>query len=369
MRSRLRYAAIAFLIASVPVALTALASRNPREGVPEPLGDVLRYGAAEWYPWALLAPLVDRLVRRSRPRTAADRLRVIAIHAGVIAAFVIVHSAVVHAVAMEVEPGYRRSFWRAAIGNLLPNTILYTAIAIGFTIAEARRRQTEIAERLRAEVAEARLDALRQQLNPHFLFNTLNHVVSELRSLPHRDVEPAEKMLVALADLLRDVLRERAQLIPLRDEVRMVERYLEIERARFGDRLRAEVTFEPRALDALVPSLLLQPLLENAMRHGVSAADGRCRLGLAVRLRDSRVSIEVRDAGPGLDHQKASDAPGVGLRNTAERLKYLYGADHTFELRTLDGGGLLVAIDLPLRRSPGGFAPAGPPTRPRAGPQ
>ena len=108
-------------------------------------------------------------------------------------------------------------------------------------------------------------------------------------------------MLLALSDLLRDVLRERAQLIPLRDEVRMVERYLEIERARFGDRLQAEVTFEPRALDAMVPSLILQPLLENAMRHGVSAADGRCRLGLTVRTRGDRVLIEVRDAGPGLD--------------------------------------------------------------------
>ena len=107
-------------------------------------------------------------------------------------------------------------------------------------------------------------------------------------------------MLLALSDLLRDVLRERAQLIPLRDELRMVERYLEIERARFGDRLQAELKFEPRALDALVPSLLLQPLLENAMRHGVSAADGRCRVGLAVRTYDDRIRIEVRDAGPRL---------------------------------------------------------------------
>src|SRR4029079_18622170 len=134
-----------------------------------------------------------------------------------------------------------------------------------------------------------------QQLNPHFLFNTPNHIAVRLRS---REIDPALTMLLALSDLLRDVLRERAQLIPLRDEVRMVERYLEIERARFGDRLQAHVTFEPRAPDALVPSLILQPLLEYAMRHGVSTGDGRCHLDLAARARGERLVIELRDAGP-----------------------------------------------------------------------
>ena len=106
-----------------------------------------------------------------------------------------------------------------------------------------------------------------------------------------------------------------------------------------------------RALDALVPSLMLQPLLENAMRHGVSAADGRCRLTVTVRTHGERLTIEIQDGGPGLDPAKPPPQSGVGLRNTAERLKYLYGADHAFELKALDGGGLLVALDLPLRRS------------------
>jgi LytS/YehU family sensor histidine kinase len=109
--------------------------------------------------------------------------------------------------------------------------------------------------------------------------------------------------------------------------------------------------FEPRVLDALVPSLLLQPLLENAMRHGVSAADGRCRVGLTVRTYDNRIRIDVRDEGPGLDPAKSGATHGLGLGNTSERLKYLYGTDHTFDLKTLDGGGLLVAIDLPFKRS------------------
>jgi signal transduction histidine kinase len=353
MLARLRYAAIAILIASVPVMLMVLAESGPSENglPPDPVWWTALSGAARWYPFALLAPFVDVFVRRSRPNTRGDRMRVLATHAAFYAVFLVLHSAVLNAKDNYLEPQRTRRFRAALWSESIPDAILYTAIAIGFTVGESRRRHTEIAERLRAEVAEARLDALRQQLNPHFLFNTLNHIVSELRSIRHHDVEPALRMLLALSDLLRDVLRERAQLIPLRDEVRMVERYLEIERARFGDRLQAEVTFEPRALDVKVPSLFLQPLLENAMKHGVSATDGKCRVSLSVRLQGTRVRIEVRDAGPGLDPLKAAEAPGLGLRNTSQRLSYLYGANHTFDLKTLDGGGLLVAIELPIQRS------------------
>ena len=352
MRSRLRYAAIAVLIASVPVMLMVLAAGGEAEPgrKAEPIGRTLVYGLALWYPWAMIAPFIDRLVRRFRPETSRDRARMIAAHAALALAFTIAHGGVIYAAMAAFLPPPAPGLWRTIRLELLPDAILYTAIAVGFAVAETRRRHAEIAGRLRAEVAEARLDALRQQLNPHFLFNTLNHIVSELRSLRSRDVEPALRMLLALSDLLRDVLRERAQLIPVRDEMQIVERYLEIERARFGDRLHAEVTFEPRTLDALVPSLMLQPLLENAMRHGVSAADGRCRLSLAVRTHDDRLLIEVRDAGPGMDPARRDSSSGVGLRNTAERLKYLYGSGHTFDLKTLDDGGLLVAIDLPFRR-------------------
>lgn len=352
MRSRLRYAAIAILIASVPVVLMVLAAGGEAEpGMrPEPISQTLIYGVVLWYPWALIAPVIDRLVRRFRPETSRERARMIAAHAALALVFTILHGAVIYAATASLMPAVGRSLWRSIRVELLPDAILYTAIAIGFTVAETRRRHAEVAGRLRAEVAEARLDALRQQLNPHFLFNTLNHIVSELRSLRSRDVEPALRMLLALSDLLRDVLRERAQLIPVRDEMQIVERYLEIERARFGDRLQADVTFEPRTMDALVPSLMLQPLLENAMRHGVSAADGRCRLSLAVRANGDRLRIEVRDAGPGMDPARRDHSSGVGLRNTIERLKYLYGSGHTFDLKTLDDGGLLVAIDLPFRR-------------------
>ncbi len=347
MRPRLRYTAISLLITSVPVVLAGVASRTPEPGqAADPIWRVLALSGIEWYPWALVAPFIDRWVRRSRPASGRDRLRVFAGHVALWASFGLAHRFLVTAVSALVAPE-RAGLRRPLPTSLVPEAVLYLAIAAAFTIAETRRRQTEVAERLRAEVAEARLDALRQQLNPHFLFNTLNHIVMQLRS---RDVEPAERMLLTLSDLLRDVLRERAQLIPLRDEVRMIERYLEIERERFGDRLEAEVTFEPRVLDALVPSLILQPLLENAMKHGVSSADGHCRLWLSARADGKRLMIQVRDAGPGIKTQGPARPAGVGLTNTSERLRYLYGADHSFTLRTLDEGGLLISIDLPLRR-------------------
>jgi signal transduction histidine kinase len=331
----------------VPVILPALTPRAPEPGqVIEPTWLILAFNSVEWYPWVIVAPFIDGWVRRSRPASRADRLLVIGGHAGLWLTFALSHQLLVSVVRTALVPASRSG--RTLPFSLIPDAVLYLAITAAFTIAETRRRHTEVAEGLRAEVAEARLDALRQQLNPHFLFNTLNHIVMQLRS---RDVAPAERMLLALSDLLRDVLRERAQLIPLRDEVRIVERYLEIERERFGDRLEAEVTFEPRVLDALVPSLILQPLLENAMRHGVSAADGHSRLWLSARSHGDRVAIEVRDAGPGIASAGSPPSTGVGLTNTAERLRYLYGKDHSFTLRTLDEGGLLVSIDLPFRRA------------------
>lgn len=349
MHATLRYFAVAFLIASVPVALMVVTFlADPGGDGTRTLFQVLAMGAAEWYPWAVVAPFIDQLVRRSRSREVRTRLRVVGKHLLQWAAFTMAHRTLVSVVVASIYPDETTTWFRAVIGQAVPNAILYSAIVAGFTIAESRRRQTEVAERLRAEVAEARLDALRQQLNPHFLFNTLNHIVSQLRT---REVDSALRMTLALSDLLRDVLRERSQLIALSDEVRILERYFEIERERFGDRLHAEMTLEPKALTALVPTLILQPLIENAMRHGVSERDGRCRLTVTARVDGDRLALDVCDEGPGLATSAASPEPGIGLRNTVERLRYLYGADHTFDLRTQPNGGLLVSLRIPFQRS------------------
>ena len=168
MLSRLRYAAIAILIASVPVVLMALAASGPSERgfPPEPVRSVLVFGAARWYPWALLAPFIDLLVRASRPKTKLERAGVIGRHATLAAVFLVIHGAVMYATTRVMEPQEATQFLRYLRSGLVPNSILYTAIAIGFTVAESRRRQTEIAERLRAQVAEARLDCAAPATQP-----------------------------------------------------------------------------------------------------------------------------------------------------------------------------------------------------------
>src|SRR5688572_20454482 len=150
MRARIRYAAITILIASVPTVLMMLATSGPSERgfPPEPVWQVAAFGAAQWYPWALLAPFIDRRVRRSRPQSRADRLRGIGGHAVMAAGFMIVHGMFMHVVLRAVEPGEVRPIWRTVRAELVPDAILYTAIAIGFTVGESRRRQTEVAERL-----------------------------------------------------------------------------------------------------------------------------------------------------------------------------------------------------------------------------
>ena len=340
------YAGVSFLIVSVPVVLASLSYRETRlvEHTPETFGQFLALNAAQWYPWVFVVPFIDRRVRRARPAGGGRRLAALGGHAGLFALFAVGHWLVLGVTSL-ASTGVLGGAETAR--QVLPDAILYAVVTAAFAIAESRRRQTEVAERLRAQVAEARLDALRQQLNPHFLFNTLHHIVVQVRG---RHIEPALKMLLALSDLLRQVLRERAQLIPLRDELHIVERYLEIERARFGDRLQVEVTYEPRTVDALVPSLLLQPLLENAMRHGVSAVDGTCRVWLTARAHEDRLVLEVRDAGPGIAPTTTQAAAGIGLANTAERLQYLYGGGHQLRLTPIERGGLAVLVDLPFQR-------------------
>jgi LytS/YehU family sensor histidine kinase len=201
------------------------------------------------------------------------------------------------------------------------------------------------ASRLEAQLARAELDALKMQLHPHFLFNTL-HSIS---ALIHADPEGADLMVSRLSDFLRMVLDHAgAQELALRDELAFLERYLEIQRTRYRERLDAAMEIDPETLDARVPNLILQPLVENAIRHAVEprAAGGRVRV--TARRENGTLHLAVRDDGPGL-----RDAPrsgnGVGLANTRARLAQLYGGAHAFELRNHPEGGLEVSLALPYR--------------------
>jgi LytS/YehU family sensor histidine kinase len=182
------------------------------------------------------------------------------------------------------------------------------------------------------------------QLNPHFLFNSL-HSIS---SLMHRDVDAADRMIARLGELLRAALNTSgAQEITLRRELDFLTRYLEIEQIRFGARLRFEIDAPPETLEAKVPNLILQPLVENAVRHGVEPHSRPGVIELMARRQDDTLALEVWDNGDGLPNGPAAER--VGLSNTRARLQALYGAAHQFEMVSPRCGGLSVRLLIPFR--------------------
>jgi LytS/YehU family sensor histidine kinase len=206
-----------------------------------------------------------------------------------------------------------------------------------------RYREREIhAARLEAELAGARLDALTAQLQPHFLFNTL-HAVS---TLMRRDVDAAEEMLSHLGDLLHQTLRQQDRHeIALSEELELLRHYVDIMKIRFQDRLLARTAIDDDVRSALVPPFVLQPLVENAIRHGLSQKPGAGILEVAARRVDRSLEITVRDDGEGF----RGGREGVGLSNTRRRLQELYGDQQSLALLPAAGGGLLVRITVPYR--------------------
>ena len=219
---------------------------------------------------------------------------------------------------------------------------------------ESQERELTAAQ-LQTQLAEAQLEALQRQLHPHFLFNTLNTI----SALMHRDVNAADEMLVQLSDLLRLTLdRVGTQQVPLKDEVDFLRKYLEIEQTRFGDRLQVNIDVDPEVLDAPVPNLILQPLVENALRHGIGPRIGAGRVDVKARQVGGGLMLTVRDNGVGLSPDKLNAFhSGVGLSNTRSRLENLYGDRHRFEFQTPPGGGLLVTIVIPLGHDPESLEP------------
>jgi two-component system LytT family sensor kinase len=207
---------------------------------------------------------------------------------------------------------------------------------------EAARLQAQTAL-LQAELAEARLTALQSQLNPHFLFNTL-HAVS---SLVERDPRGVRRMIARLSDLLRFTLeRTDQQEVALEQELAFLERYLEIMQIRFQGQLQVDTYVDAGVTDALVPTLILQPLVENAVKHGVSKVNASGRIEISARRAGDRLVLAVRDNGPGLDNGDASEE-GVGLGNTRARLEQLYGSAQSLTLREAPEGGLIAEVTLP----------------------
>jgi LytS/YehU family sensor histidine kinase len=214
---------------------------------------------------------------------------------------------------------------------------------------ESRDRELRLAQ-VETELTRVRLEALEGQLRPHFLFNVLNTISSVM----YEDVAAADTMLMRLADLLRRTLRRTSGgEIALAAELETLELYLDIMRARFGDRLSVAVTTEPSTRRAAVPALVLQPLVENALRHGDPGPGMAARIAVRARRDDGRLVLEVEDNGPGIDGTPAQAiGKGVGLANTARRLEQLYGTAQSLRLENRPEGGARVSVALPFREAP-----------------
>ncbi len=209
---------------------------------------------------------------------------------------------------------------------------------------EARERETQAA-RLSAQLAEARLGALRMQLQPHFLFNSLNAITVIVRD---RDTATATRMLEQLGEMLRRVMRsDRPQEVTLAEELDFVRQYLAIEEVRFSDRLRPVFAVDPGVLSAAVPEFLLQPLVENALRHGLAKRVTATLLKIEARREGDDVVLSVIDDGPGPGGTAAEPSEGVGLGNTRERLATLYGTRARLELTRTPEGGAAATVRLP----------------------
>jgi len=223
---------------------------------------------------------------------------------------------------------------------------MYWLILLAFVAVDYHRRYKERelgAAQLQGRLTAARLEALRMQLNPHFLFNALNSI----SSLMYVDARTADTMIRKLGELLRLSLdQRRGDEITVRDEIDFLRHYLDLERLRFEDRLRVRLDVDPEALPAMVPTFLLQPLVENALRHAIAPRSEGGTVDVSIRRDQGWLRIVVADDGPGLPEGRVAE--GVGLANTRERLKQLYSLADAVRLTPLEEGGLRVDVTVPF---------------------
>ena len=321
---------------------------------------LLGLNSGYWYTWALLAPVVIWLSRRF-PLDRDTWPRSLPVHLVCIIAVTLAHLAMAEGVSTLLMAWFwtgaslqKYSYWDAVKSQYFKNfdweMMTYWAIVGGyytFTYSRQAQDRTLRASQLEARLAEAQLQALQRQLHPHFLFNTLNAI----SALMHRDVEAADQMLAKLSDLLRMALDQRGgQEVTLKDELEFLQKYLEIEEARFGDRLTVTFDVAPETLDAQVPNLLLQPLVENSVRHAVAVRIEPGRIEIRARQLGETLELVVSDNGPGMPPSRlTSPGKGVGLANTRSRLERLYGANHQLLFGEPPGGGLIVTVTIPFK--------------------
>ena len=315
-----------------------------------------------WYPWALATPLIFWLGRKfplERKRLLLSVPTHVVLGTAIVMTFVAYHALVILPLEGEYDP--QRAFldtflmllgWTFYLPFMLYWAILCVGLAVGyygmFREREAHATELEVrASQLQTRLARAHLHALRMQLQPHFLFNTL-HAISALMD---EDVRGARRMIARLSELLRLTLEQGGRSeVTLREELELIDRYLDIEEVRFQDRLRVQRDVDPEALEAEVPSLILQPLVENAIRHGIWPHAQAGLLEIRAAREDGMLRLQIRDDGPGIHEDRlATLNEGIGLSNTRERLRQAYGDASEFRLENAAEGGLRVTLILPFQ--------------------
>jgi two-component system LytT family sensor kinase len=317
-------------------------------GQPGRLAHDLRIVLLDYWIWAALTPIIFYLAKRFR-FCRDSWARAIALHFCFYLLLTLAHGLIAQAVGIPAgaPDSYHGSLFRfRTISSLYDALWMYWPVVVIWSLFEYYQRYREQsikAAQFKEQLVRAELQALRSQLHPHFLFNTLNSIAS----LMHEDVDAADDMLGDLSLLLRACLKSQdEQEVPLRREIAIVETYVSIQQRRFEDRLRWFCDVPPELLDAAIPTLLLQPLVENSILHGIAPRSTPGKIELRVRRNGSMMDLELVDDGIGLalDHKE-----GIGLLNTRARLKQLYEDRHSFEMAGRKDGGVVVKIAIPLR--------------------
>ncbi|HUQ34309.1 MAG TPA: histidine kinase [Pyrinomonadaceae bacterium] len=323
-----------------------------------------------WYGWVAFTPLILQMGKHF-PVERSSWKQALPIH--IVACIILsaIHSAMVVVSTLAFKPydemtksrPFGEMFWGRLTSEFHLELIVYGMIlGVGYAFSYySRYREKELrTSQLEAQLAQAQLQALKMQLHPHFLFNTLNGIAGLVRDSNNK---AAVQMIAGLSDLLRYTLENAGkQEVPLREELEFLELYLDIQQMRFPDRLNVQMKIATEALDAQVPNLILQPLVENAIRHGISLRASMGTVGVSARRDDGLLEMKVYDDGPGLNRQlhmeEHVDAAvgGIGLSNTRARLRQLYGERYRFDVHDRDEGGVEAVISIPLRLA-GNVAP------------
>lgn len=308
-----------------------------------------------WYLWAILTPLVLAVAKRFPIERASWAQRVGMVYVPLMLFLLAIHAAV--SLMLFRWAGIHDTMNMALLEVHFTSRMHVNALAFwtmlgfyhAFDYARKYQVQQQEASTLELQLAQANLRALKMQLNPHFLFNTLHSVAALVRK---NENKTAVNMLGRLGEFLRIALENQGiQQVPLKEELDFLGRYLEIEKIRFQDRLDVEIQVDLALLELYVPNLILQPIVENAIHHGVAPNSETGLITIKAYREGDRLIMQVRDNGPGLS-SNSSKRKGVGLSNTEERLQRLYGQEQHIKFESFPGEGLLVEISIPAETTP-----------------